>query len=95
MSGNEELTYHPVTYQSGTFSSSQLKWSTIVKECYAIMMSFWKMAFYLWDAEVILRSDHGPLDKLIKNQTKNTLTQNWVLRDFLHYSLHYLQTYQR
>ena len=30
--GNKEHTYHPITYQSGTFSTSQLKWSTIVKE---------------------------------------------------------------
>ena len=65
ISGNEGLTYHPIIYQSGTFSTSQLKWSTIVKECYAIMMSILKMAFYLLDPEVILRSDHAPLEKLI------------------------------
>ena len=39
ISNDEELTYHSITYQSGTFSTSQLKWSTIVKECYVIMMS--------------------------------------------------------
>ena len=33
--------------------------------------------------EVILRSDHALLEKLIKNQTKNTLTQNWALDTFL------------
>ena len=54
-----------------------------MKECYVIMMSFWTMALHLWDAEVILRSDHAPLEKLIKNQTKNTLTQNWALEIFL------------
>ena len=80
--GNEECTYHPITYQSSTFSTSQPKWSTNMKECYVIMMSFHKMAFYLLDAEVILRSDHAPLEKLIKNQTKNTLTQNWALEIF-------------
>ena len=47
ISSDEGLTYHPITYQSGTASTSQLKWSTIVKECYMIMMSFQKMAFYL------------------------------------------------
>ena len=45
-------------------------------------MSFCKMAFYLQDAEVVLRSDHAPLKKLIKNQTKNMLTQNWALEIF-------------
>ena len=43
---------------------------------------FSKMAFYLQDTEVVLRSDHAPLAKLIKNQTKNLLTQNWVLGAF-------------
>ena len=81
-SSDEELTYHLIMYQSGTFSTSQLKWSTIVKECYAIMMSFQKMAFDLWDAGVTLRSDHTPLEKLIKNQTKNKLAPNWALDIF-------------
>ena len=81
--GNVENTYHPITYQSDTFSTSQLKWSIIVKECYAIMMSFHKMAFYLQDAEVILRPGHAPPEKLIKTKTKNTLTQNCVLEIFV------------
>ena len=41
-----------------------------------------KMAFYLQDTEVILRSDYTPPEKLIKNQTKNTLTENWALDFF-------------
>ena len=47
INSNEECTYHPMMYQSVTFLTSQLKWSTIVKECYVIVMSFQKMAFYL------------------------------------------------
>ena len=46
------------------------------------MVSFHKMAFYLCDAEVIIQSDHAPLQKLIKNKNKNVLTQNWVLEIF-------------
>ena len=38
--GNEEHTYHPITYQKSTLLMSQLKWLTIVKECYVIMMLF-------------------------------------------------------
>ena len=79
---NEEHTYHPITFQSGTFSMSQLKWSTIVKECYVIMMPFNKMAFYLSHPEDVLWSDSAPLEKLIKNQTQNTLTQNWPIEIF-------------
>ena len=46
ISNDEELTCHPIIYQSGIISTSQLKLSTIVKECYTIMTSFRKMAFY-------------------------------------------------
>ena len=59
--GKLDITYHPITYQSGMFTLSQMNWSTLVKEAYAIMMSFCKMAFYLHHAEVVIQSDHAPL----------------------------------
>ena len=80
--GKLDITYHPITYQSGTFTLNQINWSTLVKEAYGIMMSFHKMAFYLCDAEVVIQLDHVPLQKLIKNKTKNVLTQNWALEIF-------------
>ena len=52
--GKIDFTYDPITYQSGTFILSQIICSTLVKEAYAIMMSFHKMAFYLCDAEVVI-----------------------------------------
>ena len=76
------MTLPIMTYQSGTFTSSQINWSTLVKEAYAIMISFHKMAFYLCDAELVMQSDHAPLQKLITNKTKNVLTQNWALEAF-------------
>ena len=36
------------------FTLSQINWNILVKEVYAIMMSFCKMAFYLCDAEVVI-----------------------------------------
>ena len=77
-----DFTYHPITYQSGTFTLGQINWSTPVKEVHAIMISFHKLASYLHDAEVVIQSDHAPLQKLIKNKTKNVLTQNWSLEIF-------------
>ena len=41
------------------------------------------MTFYLHDTEVIIQSDHGPLQKLINSKTKNVLTQNRALEIFL------------
>ena len=45
-------------------------------------MLFCKMAFYLCDAEEIIRSDHAFLQILIKNKTKNVLTHNWAVEIF-------------
>ena len=57
----------PVTFQSGSYSSSQEKWSTIQKEACAIYASFQKMVFYLRDAHVLIRSNHTPLRKFTTN----------------------------
>ena len=80
--GKLYINYHPIMYQSGTFTLSQINWSTLVKEVYAIMMLFHKIAFCLHGVEVVIRLDHAPLQKLIKNKTTNVLTQNWVLELF-------------
>ena len=61
----------PITFQSGSYSSSQEKWSTIQKEAYAIYASFKKMVFYLRDAHVLIRSDHAPLKKFIYSNPTN------------------------
>ena len=52
---------HPVAYVSGLFRGSQLNWAALTKEAYAIYMSVKKLAFYLTDADVLLKSDHLPL----------------------------------
>ena len=80
--GKLDITYHPIMNQSGTFTLSQINWSTLAKETYVTMMSFHKKGIYLCDAEVVIQSDHAPLQKLIKNKTNNVLTQNWALEIF-------------
>ena len=77
--GKLDITYHPITYQSGTFTLSQINWNTLVKEPYAIMMLFSKMTFYLRDAEVVILLDHVPLQKLIKSNSKIDFTSNYLL----------------
>ena len=58
--GKLDITYHPITYQSGMFTLSQINWSTLVKEAYVIMMLFCKMTFYFHNAEVFIQSYHAP-----------------------------------
>ena len=41
--GKLDITHHPIMYQTGMFPLSQINWITLVKEEYAIIMSFCKI----------------------------------------------------
>ena len=70
---------HPVAYISGLFRGSQLNWAALTKEAYAIYMSVKKLAFYLTDADVLLKSDHLPLKKFLQKNTLNNKVNNWAM----------------
>ena len=58
--GKEVKILHPITYMSGLFRGSQINWACLTKEAYAIYMSIKKLAYYLEDVDITLRSDHLP-----------------------------------
>ena len=70
---------HPICYVSGQFRGSQLNWSALTKEAYAIYMSVRRLSFYVTDAEVTIRSDHLPLKKFLNKQTMNSKVNNWAV----------------
>ena len=78
--GKETKILHPITYMSGLFRRSQLNWACLIKEAYAIYMSIKKLAYYLEDADITLRSDHLPLKKFLAKNTLNSKVNNWLLR---------------
>ncbi len=73
-----EGTLHPITYISGLFRGSQLNWAALTKEAYAIYKSIKKLAYYICDAAITLRSDHLPL-KFLKQNTANNVVNNWAV----------------
>ena len=64
---------------SGLFRGSQLNWVCLTEEAYAIYMFIKKLAYYLKDAEVTLRSDHLPLKKFLAKNTLNSKVNNWAI----------------
>ena len=70
---------HPIAYVSGLFRGSQLNWAALTKEAYAIYMSVKKLAFYLTDADVLLKSDHLPLKTFLQKNTLNNKVNNWAM----------------
>ena len=70
---------HPVTFVSGLFRGSQLNWAALMKEAFAIYLSVKKLSFYLTDAQILLRSDHKPLEKFLQKNTLNSKVNNWAM----------------
>ena len=70
---------HPITYMSGLFRGSQMNWACLTKEAYAIYMSIKKLAYYLEDADITLRSDHLPLKKFLAKNILNSRVNNWAI----------------
>ena len=77
--GKEVTTNHPVAYVSGMFCGSQLNWAAMTKEAYAIYMTVKKSTFYLTGADIMLRSDHLPLNKFLQKNTLNFHVNNWAV----------------
>ena len=77
--GKSITTDHPVTFVSGLFRGSQLSWATLTKEAFAIYMSVKNISFYLTDAQILLRSDHKPLEKFLQKNTLNSKVNNWAM----------------
>ena len=65
---------------SGLFRGSQLNWAALTKEAYAIYMSVRKLTFYLTNTDVLVRSDHLPLKKFLKQNTMNSKVNNWAVK---------------
>ena len=64
---------------SGLFHGSQMNWACITKEAYAIYISIKKLAYYLEDAAITLRSDHLSLKKFLAKNTLNSKVNNWAI----------------
>ena len=77
--GKSTTTDHPVAFVSGLFRGSQLNWAALMKKAFAIYMSIKKLSFYLTDAQILLRSDHKPLEKFLLKNTLNLKVNNWAM----------------
>ena len=74
-----ESVEHPVKYVSQKLSDTQLRYSTIERECLAIVWALTKLARYLLGREFTLQTDHRPLTFLKHSKTKNSRLLRWAL----------------
>ena len=67
----------PIQFMSKSLSGAELKWSTIEKECYAIVFAFKKMAYLIRDTRFTLRTDHENL--IYINSEPSSKVARWKL----------------
>ena len=75
-----EVKEMPIAYLTAQFSDTQFKWSTIVKEGYAIYYAIKKWRHYLDDADILLKSDAKSLEKYLHDRTDKYKIRQVVLR---------------
>ena len=76
---NRETKEMPIAHLSTQFSDTQFKWSTVVKEGYAIHYTIKKLRHYLEDAEILMKSDAKSLQKFLASRTNNVKLDRWSL----------------
>ena len=69
----------PVCYAGKKLNASELKYSVIEKECYAIVWGINRFKEFLYGKEFILQTDHMPLRYLGNMRNKNDRLYRWIL----------------
>ena len=72
---------HPVCYLSMKFKKHQKNYSTIEKECLALILAIQQFEVYLTSSTspIVVSSDHNPLSFLHKLKNKNQRLLRWSL----------------
>jgi phospholipid-translocating ATPase len=70
---------HPVLYASRKLLEREQRYSTIERECLAIIWAISKFAKYLWGTYFVLQTDHKPLVYLRTSSFKNSRLMRWAL----------------
>ena len=71
--------FFPIAYGSKKLTSAERKYSTIEKECLAIVWGVSKFRLYLAGKPFVLRTDHQPLTFLKVAKFRNNRIMRWAL----------------
>jgi hypothetical protein len=70
---------HPVCYVSRKLLDRETRYSTIERECLAIVYVMSKLQRYLWGQTFVLQTDHRPLTFLRSGKFQNSRVMRWAL----------------
>lgn len=69
----------PIAYASKKLLARERNYSTIERECLALIFAIKKFEMYLYGKEFILHTDHRPLSYIQKCRVENTRIMRWSL----------------
>ena len=69
----------PIAFFSKKFSSQQMRYSVMEKECLAIIWCIQKFEIYLYGREFILETDHYALTFIDQSKATNSRIMRWAL----------------
>jgi len=75
----EDGVKHPVQYASRKLKQGEVNYSTIEKECLALVWGVQKFEVYLYGRKFVLESDHQPLSYIDKARVANARVMRWAL----------------
>ena len=76
---DKEGVSHPVAFASRKLLDREKNYSTIERECLAIIWAIQKFVRFLWGTRFILQTDHRPLTYLKTSNFKNSRIMRWSL----------------
>ena len=71
---------HPIQYLSRNLSKTERNYSTIERECLAIVWSLQKFQKYLLGKKFMLLTDHKPLVAFNKKKISNAKVNRWAMQ---------------
>ena len=76
---SDEGQERPIAFVSSKLTSTQMAWSTIEREAYAVMFSLRKFRNFLFGVSAVIFSDHNPLLYLRECAPKSAKLTRWAL----------------
>ena len=70
---------HPVRFLSRKLKGAEKNYSTIEKECLAVVWAVEKLRVFLYGREFVLLTDHRPLTFINEAKLRNTRVMRWSL----------------
>ena len=70
---------HPILYASRKLLDREKRYSTIERECLALVWAVDKFHRYIFGRQFVVETDHRPLTYLTKSKTTNARLQRWAL----------------